>query len=682
MKKLFFLITFICLASFSMMLQAQNVGIGSTVFTPNYLLHINHSAASGTIFQITNTTTGTATTDGFQISFNTSGNTFQLNNREAGDIAILTNNTERLRITSDSGILLANPVDYVYHNFSSTKGYAGYGFRSWNGHMQYKHKGGIWADFPTMPNIPGNVEWWIRPTAASYIRPMYNPYIRVYDTLQTYGLYFDGGKNQYGGWFRTTSGVYAPTAAVVGYSDVAGNQTYAYLGYNGSYSDGLYFPAISGAAVYGVVDDPDRISVFGRTTGLASYAAIIGYSNTWIPGYFKGRHYDPTYAARPAVYGQMQTETDVSDYQPAVKGYSSYTGSSTTATTGGKTVGGSFIAVGGTQDAYGVVGLADCSGTAKGVGIYGESSDNVSGSDYYSSNIGAIEGNGAWGTTTYNFGVCGRVAGSGLRQGGVIGTYWTTDWGALGYNSSANVAYGLVYLGGSTTGAKSINQPVTGIGMGGYGGVFGGWVRGDIYGLNIMGQRYGLYVHGTQYNNGDITILNDVDKSDDRIASHVASSMKVDIYDRGIAEISNGGAKVTFSPEFSMILSESEPVIVTVTPIGAPAELYIVSSDNNGFYVQDNSAEKRAVKFSWIAIGTKQGFENPVVCSELIPDSYENNMKEVMSNESDPTVVAKPVWWDGSKLRFDQIPASLLNKQQQSKSSTDNPDDAQKKPTL
>jgi len=367
----------VALASSCMKLNAQNVGIGSTVFTPNYLLHINQSAASGTMFQMTNTTTGTASTDGFQISFNTTGSTFQLNNRESGNISFLTNNVEKFQITSDSGIMLMNPVDYVYHNFSNVKGYPGYGFRSWNGRMQYKHKGGSWADFPTMPNIPGNVEWWIRPTAASYIRPMYNQYIRVYDTLQTYGLYFDGGKNQYGGYFRTTAGLYTPTAAVVGFSDVTGNQTYSYLGYNGDYT--FAGQTIAGSGVYAYVDDPARAAGFFRTTSNASVAANINFSNVWMANYnyvtSSRTGYNPN-----GSYTQLDVNSDIGNYyEAAILSLSQNTGG-----TGGINVGGRFQADGGNQHAIGVYGWAstDASTTFAYGGYFYAESTNYGTSSY------------------------------------------------------------------------------------------------------------------------------------------------------------------------------------------------------------------------------------------------------------------------------------------------------------
>ncbi len=366
MKKVKLLSCVLILLSLPDLVDGQNVGISNVSFVPNYPLHIYHNAASGIVFQATNNTSLNTAADGFTMRL---GNPFNVDliNNENGNISLYTNATERLRV-NNSGISVISGTGSRYVNFGATLGFPGYGFRDTNGVMQYKNAGNVWTNFPNMPNIPGNVEWWIRPIAASYIRPMYNPYIRVYDTLQTYGLYFDGGKNQYGGWFRTTSGLYAPTAAVVGFSDVAGNQTYAYLGYNGTYADGTYFPSINGAAVYGMVDDPDRISVFGRTTGLASYSAIIGYSNVWIGGYFKARHIDPAYAARPACYGQMRTEVSMAGvgWKPAIQAYAEYT----QADNPGITCGGYFTADAPAEFAFGVAGVSFTNSTTRGGGYF------------------------------------------------------------------------------------------------------------------------------------------------------------------------------------------------------------------------------------------------------------------------------------------------------------------------
>ena len=79
--------------------SSGNVGIRTT--TPSRNLTIGGGAAATTHLQLTNATTGTTTSDGFQISQYTSG-AVQLWNKEDSYTAFGTNNIERMRI-SDSG---------------------------------------------------------------------------------------------------------------------------------------------------------------------------------------------------------------------------------------------------------------------------------------------------------------------------------------------------------------------------------------------------------------------------------------------------------------------------------------------------------------------------------------------------------------------------------------------------
>ena len=43
-------------------------------------------------------------------------------------------------------------------------------------------------------------------------------------------------------------------------------------------------------------------------------------------------------------------------------------------------------------------------------------------------------------------------------------------------------------------------------------------------------------------------------------------------------------------------------------------------------------------------------------------DGFDENMKKVMFDENDKEHSATPIWWDGSKIRFDPLPKSLQNK--------------------
>lgn len=100
MKKVYLLTAsyFLC----STLLFSQAVGIGDVVFTPNYLLHVHHNAASGVVAQFTNTSTGNTSTDGFQI--NLSGSNVEFINREDAGMRFFTNNLERARITNTGNV--------------------------------------------------------------------------------------------------------------------------------------------------------------------------------------------------------------------------------------------------------------------------------------------------------------------------------------------------------------------------------------------------------------------------------------------------------------------------------------------------------------------------------------------------------------------------------------------------
>ena len=103
---------------------------------------------------------------------------------------LLSDNTNGITVNSNNG----------YMNFGNTLGVGGYGFRANAGVLEYKNNGGFWSPFPTPPAIPGNTEWWIRPTAALYIQPQFNINARVYDNGQTFGFLYEGN-NRYGSFF-------------------------------------------------------------------------------------------------------------------------------------------------------------------------------------------------------------------------------------------------------------------------------------------------------------------------------------------------------------------------------------------------------------------------------------------------------------------------------------------------
>ena len=86
--------------------------------------------------------------------------------------------------------------NFDYLNGSGTPGSSGYGIRDSSGYIQYKHTGGSWTTFSEPPPIPGNTEFWVRPTGENYIRPYYNANARVYDTGEDFAFFYEGSNDK------------------------------------------------------------------------------------------------------------------------------------------------------------------------------------------------------------------------------------------------------------------------------------------------------------------------------------------------------------------------------------------------------------------------------------------------------------------------------------------------------
>jgi hypothetical protein len=274
----------------------------------------------------------------------------------------------------------------------------------------------------------------------------------------------------------------------------------------------------------------------------------------------------------------------------------------------------------------------------------GYSNDNV--------NTGAVKGYINWGTT-YSFGVAGWNYNDYTRCAGTFGSDINGSyWGALGYRNSAGTTYGgyaTAYGNGAGKGEAN------GIGFASTGSLFGSWFKGEVYGTMIKGERMSLYVDGKSYTNDVIAQIND-GAEDKKIVTYVPTSMTVDVYMKGTGQLINGRAFIKFDEKYLNIISQTEPIIVTVSALGKSNGIYIESIKAEGFDIVENNDGKSNVTFTWIAVATRKGYENPSNPEEILTEEFEENMQNFMFNENDTKNSAQPVWWDGTKLNYSPIP--------------------------
>ncbi|MEW6468968.1 MAG: hypothetical protein AB1458_08600, partial [Bacteroidota bacterium] len=280
-------------------------------------------------------------------------------------------------------------------------------------------------------------------------------------------------------------------------------------------------------------------------------------------------------------------------------------------------------------------------------------------------------------TGSYSFGVYGSSPSFNIRTGAVFGDDGGFAMGALGYFAANGLDYavygfGLAYQVGVGTGRygdpnlhtkggntesdldPGYDKPDAQIGLGVYGGIMGGWIRGVVYGAHVRGTRYSLYVDGRTYTNKPIAQL--VEKEDGtRFATYVPSSPEADVYVKGKANLVNGQVYIHFSEEFKQAV-KAEDAVITVTPKGNTNGVYVASVDANGFWVKENNNGTSSVEISWIAIGTRKGYEDISVPSEILSSDFDMNMNGVMFNDNDVTSTPQGIWWDGTKVNFGTPP--------------------------
>lgn len=266
-------------------------------------------------------------------------------------------------------------------------------------------------------------------------------------------------------------------------------------------------------------------------------------------------------------------------------------------------------------------------------------------------------------TDSYLFGVIGEVLSIGGaaavdRSGGVLGNGQASGtFGILGYKTSASANVGVYGNAAMSSGTgKSVNAGTraNGFGVMGIGDFMGAAFRGDIYGLNVSGSRYGMYIDGASYTNNIIANISTSDNQAERITTYVPTSTTVDVYTRGIAEIdADGHTEIMFNKNFSDLVDDNS-IVVTITPIGKSSQIYLEKEPtSSGFVAKTDGAG--SVKFSYIAVGTRKGFEKISTPKEILAKDYDQKMTDVLHNEANTSSEGKPVYWSGNELKFEEL---------------------------
>lgn len=329
---------------------------------------------------------------------------------------------------------------------------------------------------------------------------------------------------------------------------------------------------------------------------------------------------------------------------------------------------------GGSENVAGVLGVTSTPRTGSGFAspLAAGASSSVSGvSGVYASPITTS------GTNTYAFGVVGEslrdttIGGSTIPDGtgGVMGSNGAGDFGMLGYRGLTGTFYS-VYGGGANgsiavgnTGnrnsSSSNNNPNATIGLGINSGFMGGYIVGSEYGLISKGKEFGMYVSGKTITNEPIIEL--VENNGVKTPTYATTSTTVDVSSRGKGKLNNGETFVAFDKGFSSMVNANDDLNIIITPTGATNGVYVSQITSNGFYVKENMNGKSNAGFSWMATGTKVGYENGMeISSEILATDFDKKMDGVMSTDASGND-GTPIYFDGQNVKFERMPENLIH---------------------
>ncbi|MFU8844173.1 MAG: hypothetical protein ACNA7V_10245 [Bacteroidales bacterium] len=268
----------------------------------------------------------------------------------------------------------------------------------------------------------------------------------------------------------------------------------------------------------------------------------------------------------------------------------------------------------------------------------------------------AIVGYSVWGDN-YSFAVAGYNYNDYERSGGIIGSYILASyWGSLGYKNSSGTIYG-GYFTSSGSGTGKDAQANIGIGMGAWGELFGADIHGKIYGTFTEGENYALYANGKMFKNDLDVHLQKTGNQNTVLYTNVSTNATIQT--SGYATLVNGKSTIVFDEAFANAVSKSEPVVVTATPTGNSNGVYLSQVSSGSFTVIENNNGKSNVTISYIAIGKRAGYENPVLPKEVVDPEYLNSLSRGLHNDNDTGTNGEGLYYENGELIVGKHPSVL-----------------------
>lgn len=301
--------------------------------------------------------------------------------------------------------------------------------------------------------------------------------------------------------------------------------------------------------------------------------------------------------------------------------------------------------------------------TANGDGqstIYGyrdRNSQNIGASYGQNGSNTGVTGMSFWGDD-YSFGVGGWNYNDFSRTGGVIGgEIYGNYWGSLGYKNSATSYFGVYGSSAYSNGTGLLpSSGSAGIGGGFFGNFVGSFSQGSVIGQLNSGELFSQYNKGNLYTMGKNVELVKVDEKVTPL--YAMSGVESTVYAKGSVRLANGTVYVPFTAEFKSMLGEIP--VITVTPNGECNGVYIASVDKDGFTVKELMHGTSNAVLSWIAVGNRIDNKMDMATKIVSDPNFDRSIQQVLFSDGNLEGKALGMWWDGTTIKFGEIPANLI----------------------